>query len=324
MNFTEEQKQEIFRRLSEGEGKKRIADIIGTTEWQIRKVFKEFSDQLMEEVERKGPRKIFEQIKTDTQTPSLKVISPNGKMTVAVASDIHFPFEDKAAVDIFLQAMKDLQPDSVVLLGDIIDCYEVSKYSKNPLREHNLKYELDQTKKFLRELRKIVPDSNIYFLRGNHEDRDMKYLTQNAPELACLEELKMENLLHLRDFGIEYVFGDLKIGDLVYTHGRRVSKHSGYTAKNNLDSMGISLITGHIHRAGLHCRTTWEKEYLAIENPTMASRSQSYLGGDVPNWQVGFSVINYDCDLFWPEIILIRDDKSSFRGKLYKGTNWEK
>ena len=323
MTFTLEEKEEIFKRLAAGEGKKRIADIIGTTEWQIRKIFKEFSENLIQEVQEKGPRKVFEQIKSDTQTPSLKVVHPKGEMTVAIASDIHFPFEDKAAVDIFLQAMEDLQPDAIVLLGDIADCYSVSKYTKNPLREFNLKFEIDCTKKFFEKLRDRVKYSKIYLLRGNHEDRHNKYLSNIAPDLACLEELKLENLFELERYDIEYVPGTLKIGDLVYTHGTRVSKHSGYTAKNNLDSMGISLITGHIHRAGLHCRTTWEKEYIAIENPTLASRDQSYLGGDVPNWQLGWTVVNYNSDLFWPEIVLIRDNKSMFRGKLYKGNTWE-
>jgi len=156
------------------------------------------------------------------------------------------------------------------------------------------------------------------FQRGNHCDRIEKYLSNEAPELASLEELKLENLLDLKGYDIEYIPGDLKIGDLVFIHGSRISAHSGMTAKKNLDSMGIDVICGHIHRIGLHYKTTWQKEFVAIENGTMANLSQDYVGGDVANWQQGFTVINYNNNEFWPEIVHIRNGVTMFRGRLYE------
>ena len=164
-----------------------------------------------------------------------------------------------------------------------------------------------------------MPKTRILFMAGNHEARFSKYIASRAPELASLEVLNTKYILELDKFGIEYVKGDLKIGDMVFIHGSYVASHAGGTAKKNLDNMGTSNICGHIHRIGAIHKTTWEKEYVAIENGTLASRSQEYLGGAVPNWQQGFTVLNYMDNEFWYEIVHIKSEKAFFRGKFYKG-----
>lgn len=319
MTLTEENIKEAANLLKKGLGAKRISQLLNTSEWQIRKIKEALVGEEQKVVESRNPKQVFEEIKHDTQSPSIEIINKKGQYTVMIGSDIHFPFEDKKAVKIFLEVVSEYQPEFIVLMGDIIDVYELSSYSKNPLRSHNLKFEVDSTKEFFKTLRSAVPNSRILFMAGNHEARFSKYITSRAPELASLEILNTKYILELDKFNIEYVKGDLKIGDMVFIHGSYVASHAGGTAKKNLDNMGISNICGHIHRVGVVHKTTWEKEYVAIENGTLASRSQEYLGGSVPNWQQSFTVLNYMDNEFWYEIVHIKSGKGFFRGKFYKG-----
>jgi predicted phosphodiesterase len=40
-----------------------------------------------------------------------------------VLSDVHFPFEDKVAVQMAIDYIKKAKPDTVILNGDIMDCF---------------------------------------------------------------------------------------------------------------------------------------------------------------------------------------------------------
>ncbi len=317
MEFSKEELEKIHSLLTKNIPTKRIATLVKTTEWQIRKIKNGIEEAADKAIEARPAKEIFEEIKLDVEKPTLKVVKVKGKKTAVVASDIHFPFEDKDAVNIFLDIVEDMQPDYIVLLGDIADIYELSSYTKNPLREHTLKFELEATKKFFAKLRETCKSSHIFFLKGNHTQRIEKYLAARAPELATLEELKVQNILELKKYNIEYVHGDLKIGDLVYIHGVKIGSYAGSTAKKNLDSMGISVICGHVHRCAVINKTTWEKCYTSIENGTLASMSQEYLGGQVPDWQQGFTVINYLDNDFWAEVVQIKNKKTLFRGKVF-------
>lgn len=318
MTLTDTNIEEAAKLLKKGIGTKRISQLLNTTEWQIRKIKQALDGDEEALAKSKNPKQLFEEIKFESQTPSIEVIKKKGQFSVMIASDIHFPFEDKKAVNIFMQVASEYQPEFLVLMGDIIDVYELSSYSKNPLRSHNLKYEIDSTKEFFKTLRAALPKTRILFMAGNHEARFSKYIASRAPELASLEILNTKSILELDKFDIEYIKGDLKIGDMVFIHGSYVASHAGGTARKNLDNMGISNICGHIHRVGVVHKTTWEKEYVAIENGTLASRSQEYLGGNIPNWQQSFTVLNYMDDEFWYEIVHIKSGKAFFRGKFYK------
>ncbi|MFZ9960454.1 MAG: hypothetical protein ACO3GP_08680, partial [Candidatus Limnocylindrus sp.] len=48
-----------------------------------------------------------------------------------VASDFHFPLQDDAAVSIFLETVRRLKPEQVILNGDLPDLLALSRYPKD-------------------------------------------------------------------------------------------------------------------------------------------------------------------------------------------------
>lgn len=101
---------------------------------------------------------------------NLQVSLKNGK--VVICSDVHIPFHDKKAVDAFLKYCKEKQPEIVVLNGDILDMFMLSRFTKgegrNPLAEIVL------CRQFLKDIKKAVPEAKVYYVIGNHECFDKR------------------------------------------------------------------------------------------------------------------------------------------------------
>lgn len=91
---------------------------------------------------------------------------------VVIGSDIHIPFQDDRAVACFVKYCKEKQPEAIVLNGDVLDMFMLSKFTKgegrNPLEE------IAMCRGLLEMIRKACPASEIYYVIGNHECFDKR------------------------------------------------------------------------------------------------------------------------------------------------------
>lgn len=158
--------------------------------------------------------------------------------------DLHCPYEDKRATELMFDAMAHFAPDTVVIMGDWIDCLSVSHWSKDPRRAQSLKQEVEKAKAYLDR----IDASRKIFVAGNHEDRLQRYLQDKAPEL--LEFVDIPSLLQLEAKGWEYVAykNSTAIGKLHITHD--VGSAGRYNVYRVLDSFQASVVTAHTHRLG--------------------------------------------------------------------------
>lgn len=210
-----------------------------------------------------------------------------------IINDPHFPFEDKKTIKLINKFMKDLNPDIVFILGDLIDFYEISKFDKNPNRKTKLQDEIDAGVKELKYIRSILPKAKIYFKEGNHTHRLRSYLWKN-PGLSSLKSLKLENLLNLEDLDIKLIKYDKPFlyRGLYLDHGEKIRKYSSYTAKAEMDELSNDGIVAHTHRLGAYYKTTLGKDMAFYENGCLCKLDQEYAKN--PNWQQGFSVVYFD------------------------------
>jgi len=86
---------------------------------------------------------------------------------ILLISDLHIPYHDIDAITIALEYGVENKVNTIVILGDLIDNHQVSRFEKDP-HKRSVKQEFDATKEFLRILRKIFPSAEIYWLKGNH------------------------------------------------------------------------------------------------------------------------------------------------------------
>jgi UDP-2,3-diacylglucosamine pyrophosphatase LpxH len=216
---------------------------------------------------------------------------------VGIINDIHFPFQDRPALDRALAILKENRPDMIVVDGDLLDCYEASKYERIPNFGRMLKDEIPMGRDFLEDLRQDHPDAIIKYVEGNHEFRVKNYVLRNAP--AVFDADFLFNQLHLRPLGIEWVstkdgaakwtdtFFDLegiKIG-----HFDRVNAGAGMTVKSLMTNKGGSFVQAHVHRAAIRYFTNINGDTtFGMESPCLCLPPHY---GNITDWQRGLSFL---------------------------------
>jgi len=88
------------------------------------------------------------------------------KKTVVIG-DVHIPFQDKVSVSLVLSFLRFYHPEVVILNGDILDCFSISKFDRALNEGKSLKEEITEAKTFLSQLRAICPKARIVYVFGN-------------------------------------------------------------------------------------------------------------------------------------------------------------
>lgn len=304
--------EDQIKSLSEkGISRKTIAKQLNTTEWKVRTTVRSLITENATKRERKqkgtGILRLASVKKLDKATK-----------TAVVLNDIHIPYHDQKALAVAIAYMQDINPDDIILNGDIIDFYNASSYKKDPARLHTLQDELNETKAFLKLLRTNHPTANIYYTEGNHETRLERLLLDKVSELVTLDCLDLSELLDFRSLNITYLDSkqQVSLGALEVFHGNIIRGESGASARSHFLATGGSILMGHVHRLGVFYKTNRYGVHTAIENGFLGRMDFEYT--DRPNWQQGFSTISYTEDgRFSVKQHLIEDGSLIVDGVIY-------
>lgn len=235
---------------------------------------------------------------------------------VIFVGDFHIPFHDYKLFELFIKFIKYFKPDKCYIIGDLLDCYSVSTFNKDPKRMGNLQIELDLAENIINKIFKLCKD--ITFLEGNHEWRITRHLRRN-PELYGLDCLSIPSLLRLANKDIKchsYMKPPLKHHKFQVTHGNIIRKYSGWTAKAMWEKYAGCGICGHSHRGGNFIKRNTQGIFAWYENMAMCRLDPEYL--DFADWQQGWSIAYFTKkDLFHLEQIPIVDHKFLFQGRLF-------
>jgi len=240
---------------------------------------------------------------------------------VVFISDIHAPFEDKKALAILYNFIKWFKPDTVFIMGDLLDAYAISRFSKDPEGALHFQEELDRAIDILKDIRTISKKAKIYYIKGNHSGRIQKYLWNNAKELAGLHALELPNLLGLKRLNIEYVEkGMMMYKGVMVKHGSVVRKFAGYTAKAEFEKNGCSGVSAHSHRAAIYMQTNAGGDYKWMEVGCLCKLDQEYMEGETPNWQHSFGIgyFHKKTKRYQLELVNIIDKCAMYAGKEFR------
>jgi len=213
--------------------------------------------------------------------------------TWVVMNDLQMPFHDKQVVELVVSFVERLKPYGVVLNGDVVDCYQLSDFTKDPMKGDDLRKGIDLSQKLMKRLGKVSKER--WWLCGNHEDRLRRYVWKNAPALGVVEGMNFPTLFKIEDCGFKWKGKDkiIRLGKLIVVHGDVARKHSAYTAKCNFETFGCSVLTGHSHRLGIYYCTNQRGIHASYENGCLCPISNAEFA-PFANWQQGFSVVHVD------------------------------
>jgi len=171
--------------------------------------------------------------------------------------DIHIPYHDESACQIALRHGRRLNPDCIVLAGDLMDFHAISSWERDP-RRRDLVTELQTGERFIEVLRATFPKARIIMQEGNHEERLWRYAWRNIPELAGLPELSLAEVLHLKDYGVELVEGKKPIKAGPHLHILHGHEFGGFMTNPVNPARGLFLrgntnaVCGHFHQTSEH------------------------------------------------------------------------
>lgn len=175
---------------------------------------------------------------------------PSDANNILVLSDVHFPYHDEEALGSAIQYGIQEQVNTILLNGDILDFYQLSRFDKDPSKP-KMKTELEQGRWFMKALRTAFPKARIYYKLGNHEDRLEKWLRIKAPEWIGMDEFELKMLLRFGENQIQLIDSSatIKAGNLNIIHGHEyLGGGTVNPARNLYLKAKASTICGHFHR----------------------------------------------------------------------------
>lgn len=238
----------------------------------------------------------------------------SGSYKIGVISDIHFPYHNKGTVEAAFEDFYKEDIETIILNGDILDFYQVSRFNKIP-NKAALCEEIDMARTFLKELRGAFPGKTIFYKEGNHEERLTKYITSSAAALFGLDEVKLQNLLKLEDFDIHFATGKefIEAGHLNILHGHEIlcMPMGINTARTLRLKASANLLFGHFHRT----QQDMSKDIKGTIQGAWATGCACELEPDymrVNNWNHGFAVVELDATGDFHV-----ENKTFYKGKIY-------
>lgn len=115
-------------------------------------------------------------------------------------SDLHDKECCEFSLSVFIDTCRLMQPDVIVLNGDIYDLLEFSRYTTDP-RTWDIKGRFEFVReRVFRPLREFCPNAQIDLIAGNHEMRLLKLLADATPNVRIL-------LSDVMDIGFAKIFG---------------------------------------------------------------------------------------------------------------------
>ena len=214
-----------------------------------------------------------------------------------VLSDIHIPYHNIESLTCAFDFAKGEKPDAILLNGDTLDFFGLSKFIKDP-KKRSVAHELKAFKELMEILNKTF-NAQVYYKMGNHCERYEHFLWMKAHELVGIDEFDFSNILKARSEGIEIIKDKriIKAGDLSIIHGHEFggSIFSPVNVARGLYMRGkVSAMQGHSHATSEHTEidmdgkivTTWSVGCLCELNPQYKPLANKY--------NHGFAIVDID------------------------------
>ena len=240
-------------------------------------------------------------------------------MKTLVFSDVHL--ESGIDVDPSYKTIKNViskeKFDRIIIAGDLMDFSYISRWVEDlPLFSEGKR--LNNDLKFLESeltwIKKYCKD--ITYLSGNHEDRVQKLIAKNPV---------LEGIISLgeicRKIGVTYIETEQQpykiYDDLFIGHGLALTK---YCASKNVETCGVSVITGHSHRT--QSFTTSQLNGIPMTGYSIgcvSSLNPGYVAGKrISGWSQSFGILYNEGSMWDFNLIMIKRNSCIVNGKVYR------
>lgn len=173
-----------------------------------------------------------------------------GLTRILACSDLHCPIHDEKTVEALISRIKSWHPTVVVIVGDLIDSSEISRFPTLP-EGPTYQEELDEVTALLKRIRAALGKGRLILCQGNH---DLRVETKaNDTHLYSLRCLKLPSLLGIPNLEFHPECEPVIIGNCAFQHryGEQIAIPSPLACQDRLTSLGSGVsayFSGHNHR----------------------------------------------------------------------------
>jgi len=208
------------------------------------------------------------------EVPFKIVDLPSGIKRWLIIADLHCCFYDPAAVTTVLDWGTANRCDGLVILGDLVDFYQISRFSRRP-NASTIEAEVDTAGDILDAFLEHMNPKQIVWKGGNHEYRLEPYLATRAPDIFGLA----------MKFMSFHQFMALDERRTIYVPSTQILRHHG-----------LHLLHGHEFGGGFNipispARTAYTKTHacaiVAHLHTTSEFTQQSLDGETITCWSIG-------------------------------------
>lgn len=260
-----------------------------------------------------------------------------GIARMLIGSDFHDRDVDSFSLAIFIDTARRLQPDIIVLNGDVFDCPEFSKYDKDPRQmDPKGRFQFVHDEIFA-PLREVAPYAQIDLIIGNHEYRLLKYIASKAPYLMPLMSdfmgLSLKDFFKLDDYKINLICKS----DLATWTKPEMNKEMKKNFKIYYDAFvcahecdfgfKMSGTSGHTHTAHLKVEKSINGPLQWLTTPGMVVQDADYVER-ITKAESGFSIVYIDLETkdVQQKLIITSNSFCEVGAKMYrrKDKKWNK
>lgn len=249
--------------------------------------------------------------------------------TILIGSDFHDVDADPFVLSVFLDVASRVQPDVIVLNGDVFDLYEASRFNID-LRHIKILERFNFVKTHIfGALRRACPNSQIDLIAGNHEHRLMTLLSDKTPAMKVLLSdvmgLSLSDVFGLDEFEINFISkanlaawsasdidNELKQNYKVYFNSF-VASHFKELA------FGLSGTSGHTHRPEMVTFANIPMGKLSWTTTGCIAKTEVEYVPGMDKWTNSFMLAHIDTQnrIVSPEHFMIPGEHVVIHGKLY-------
>lgn len=221
-----------------------------------------------------------------------------------IIADVHAPYHDPRALALAIEHGIKAMAKSVIILGDFVDCFAISRHGKSLDRFRTMEREREIARQILSVIARTF--NTVYYLLGNHELRLPKYYADRVPEMLHAPSLTFQAAMDA-DYGEKYLerIGVKVIERECIVYGRLHLLHGHEWGRGLVSPVNPArgafirtlecTVTGHLHRSSHHDETTlrgrlvgcWSLGCLCGLHPEYAR---------VNKWNHGFALLTCDKD----------------------------
>jgi len=159
-----------------------------------------------------------------------------------ILSDVHLPFQHPQAFEFLQKVKKDVRPDHVISVGDIIDLASVQVSRLSDPNIDSPIFELEKARKEIKILEKIFPKMQICW--GNHDLRLLR-----KAELVGIPRSMLRDINSILEVKAKWTWHDKII--ITLPNGQQVYFTHNFkrNAMSSSIELGVSFCQGHFHTA---------------------------------------------------------------------------